>query len=282
MVDIVRRYNLLLASSLLIIISFQLMGESIDNRELPQLGARALQSVFLPFQKLHHEASETTSYYWNHYLWLMEVEQERVALTERVGTLEAELSKIRELAHENERLRSLLSYTKESGIHGVAASVIGRDPSNWIQTITIDRGTEDGLARGMPVVDGHAVVGQTIVVSARSAKVLLVTDNASAIDALVQPSRAGGTVEGAWGDELRLRYVQKEYSVSLGDRVVASGLDGVFPKGTLIGEVVSVEDKPGGLFREVKLHPAVDINRLENVLVLTPELAPREEGEPSA
>ncbi|MCC6953479.1 MAG: rod shape-determining protein MreC, partial [Deltaproteobacteria bacterium] len=151
---------------------------------------------------------------------------------------------------------------------GVAARVIGRDPSNWAHTVTIDRGSHDGLRIGLPVVDGNAVVGQIVAVSRSSSQVLLLSDNSSAIDAIVQKSRAQGTVEGALGKKLYLRNVLREQEVLPGDRVIASGLDGVFPKGTLIGVVTRVDPAPNGVFQNVELEPSTDLVRLESVLVL--------------
>ena len=111
--------------------------------------------------------------------------------------------------------------------------------------------------------------------SRTTSKVLLLTDSASAIDAVVQRNRAVGTAEGGLGrTSLRLRYVLKlkEFLIEPGDRVIASGLDGVYPKGALIGVVSSANPNAGGLFQEIEMQPSVDVYRLESVLVLIPEL----------
>ena len=107
--------------------------------------------------------------------------------------------------------------------------------------------------------------------SARTAKVMLLTDSTSSIDAIVQNSRAEGIVEGVEGRKLELRYVIKDFTVQTGDRVIASGLDGIFPKGTLIGVVTDVRRSSSGIFQQIDVQASVDLTRLENVLVLAPK-----------
>ena len=232
-----------------------------------------IYSILSPLQKLYHESSESAKYLWSHYLWLLEVEQERNELLERVKGLESQNSRLMEYESENLRLRKLLHFADENKLTGLQATVIGRDPSNWLRTITINRGSEDGVRQGLAVVDGNAVVGQTTAVTSHAAQVLLLTDNSSAIDAIVQSSRAAGIAEGGLESEmLRLRYVQKleESQVHAGDRVIASGMDGVYPKGTLIGVVHKVNSAAPGLFQYIEIKPSADLKRLENILVLLP------------
>ena len=259
------------------------MSASINNRALPQFGASFVSAVLAPLEKLHVEASQSLRYLWRHYLWLIDVETERNQLLERTKELEAHNSKLMEYESENKRLRKLLQFSEYSKQNGVVATVIGRDPSNWVKTITIDRGTDDGIRPGLAVVDGNAVVGQTIAASSHSAKVLLLTDNSSAIDAIVQSSRVSGIAEGGLQrNMLRLRYVEKsnEVVVQPGDRVIASGIDGVFPKGTLIGVVHQVDSQVPGMFQSIEVQPSVGLKRLENVLVILPEKSSNEAFEP--
>ena len=163
-------------------------------------------------QKGYHEVSESMKYMWSHYLWLIKVEAERNELVERVKQLEAQNSRLMEYENENKRLRGLLFFSEETGHKGIVASVVGRDSSNWIKTITIDRGSDDGIRPGLAVVDGNAVVGQTTSVTEDSAKVLLLTDNASAIDAIVQSSRASGIAEGGPEDGMLRLGIRRSWS----------------------------------------------------------------------
>lgn len=282
MAEFLRRHSLLFTSIALLICSFQLMSLSVSNRAVPQYGARMVDTIFSPVEKGYHEVYQSTRYIWNHYFWLLDVETERNELMNRVKELEAHNSRLMEYDSENKRLRRILDFTDRSGYSGAVATVIGRDPSNWVKTITIDRGSADGLRAGLAVVDGNAIVGQTTAVGERSSRVLLLTDNSSAIDALAQSSRAVGTAEGGLGrSSLRLRYVLKlkEFQVNIGDRIIASGLDGVYPKGALIGVASKVNPQAAGLFQEIEVEPSVDVYRLENVLVLIPERStPKDEA----
>lgn len=275
MSEFFRRHSLNLTTVGLLIVTLQLMSMSVANRSVALGGAQIVNSVLSPVEKTYNELVQSARYLWNHYIYLMSVEEERVQLINRVKELEAHNSKLMEFEHENRRLRSLLHFSERTGMNGVVAFVIGRDPSNWVKSVTIDRGSVDGIRPGLAVVDGNAIVGQTTAVSRTSSKVLLLTDSASAIDAIVQRNRAVGTAEGGLGrTSLRLRYVLKlkEFQIEPGDRVISSGLDGVYPKGGLIGVVSSVNPSAGGLFQEVELQPSVDVYRLESVLVLIPEL----------
>lgn len=292
MSDFFRRHSLLLTAFLLLALSCQLMSISIKNAAIPRWGAKIVNSVISPIQELHHELFLSVRKVWSRYIALQNVEVERDKLSERLKNLEAENSRLIEFENENERLRKLLAYKGATGAAGVTATVIGvsggqkgrgenrqfagtkavvigHEPSNWARTITIDKGFADGVKVGMPVVDGNALVGQTIVVNTNSSRVLLVTDSTSAIDAVVQTSRAQGIVEGIWEEKLKLRYVSRELTVNVGDRVIASGLDGVYPKGTLIGVVTNVDKGTGGLFQAIELQPSADLNRVENVFVIT-------------
>jgi rod shape-determining protein MreC len=270
MADFLKRHSISLISIVLIVVSFQLMSASVRDRTIPQIGGQLVSSLLSPFQRAHHNSFEAVRYYWHHYLWLLDVQAERDELVERIKALEAKNSRLVEYETENKRLRSLLEFPERSNLRRVAASVIGRDPTNWVRSVTIDRGREDGLKEGLAVVDGHAVIGQTIAVSRFTARVLLLTDRSSAIAAIEQSSRAPGVVEGTSGDSLRLRYLEKGFELSPGQRVIASGVDGIYPKGVALGVITRVGEDKGGLFQDVDLAPSADLKRLESVLVLVP------------
>lgn len=272
--DFFARHAVLLVSLFFLLLSLQLMSYSSRNPEVARSGARVIDAALVPFEKGYHEVSESTKYLWTHYVWLLDVEEERNSLLDRVKELEAFNSRLMEHQRENDRLRQILEFSDSTSHEGVVATVVGRDPSNWIQTITINKGSEHGIGSGMAVVDGNAVVGQVTMVAPRSAKVLLLTDSTSAIDAIVQSSRAKGIAEGGLrGGLLRLRYVERlqEVPVRAGDRVISSGLDGVYPKGTLIGVVHRTDESKGGLFQFIEVAPSADLRRLENVLVIVPQ-----------
>ena len=162
MAEFVKRHSLFISSVALIAGSFQLMSSSIENPELPKYGAELLNTTLSPIEEVHSTGISSIQDNWNHYLWLQNVEEENRSLKNRIALLEAENSKLVENAHENSRLRKLLNYSEGSTRHGLTGTVIGRDPSNWIRSVTIDIGEEEGVQTGLPVVDGHAVVGLTL------------------------------------------------------------------------------------------------------------------------
>jgi rod shape-determining protein MreC len=150
----------------------------------------------------------------------------------------------------------------------VAASVIGEDNAPWFRTVVIDRGEVDGLKEGMPVVTASGVVGQLVKVSMSSSRVLLLTDHASAIAAMVQRSRARGVVKGKGGNLCSLEFAVRDEDVKVGDMVTTSGIGRTFPKGLPIGEITMVRKGEYGMFQIIEIRPAVNISRLEEVLVL--------------
>jgi rod shape-determining protein MreC len=150
----------------------------------------------------------------------------------------------------------------------MAASVIGEDGAPWFKTIIIDRGEVDGLREGMAVLTSEGVVGQLLKVAARSSRVMLLTDNASAIASVVQRSRARGVVKGKGGGQCVLDFAVHDEDVKVGDMVVTSGIGDVFPKGMPVGEVTMVKKGDFGIFQSIEVRPAVNITRLEEVLVL--------------
>lgn len=184
---------------------------------------------------------------------------------QRLRTTVAELEESR---LENERLRKLVNITQASDIEALGAHVIGRPTNSWDGIITIDRGTGDGVAPGMPVVGAFGLLGQTVEVAKSSAKVRLITDQRSGVAGMIQRSRVEGVVKGSLDGRLTLDFVSVDTTVAPGDVVMTSGLGGVFPKGVVIGEVVEVERNPGALQQLITVKPGGDPSGLEEVLVL--------------
>jgi rod shape-determining protein MreC len=268
MQDFFRRHSLFLSCSFLIVFSIVLMSVSVSNRQFASSGAGVVSWVLSPVNSLYKGILSSIRGSWEHYIYLLGVEDERDQLATRLKALESQNSQFIELSSENSRLKALLNYKDELKSDGISATVVSRDPSNWAQSVTVDRGSNDGVKEGQSVVDGNALVGQIISVSTTSAKVLLITDNISSVDVIVQSSRAQGIVEGNLTEALKLKYLLREQSVKIGDRIIASGLDEIFPKGALIGIVSKIKDDPNGMFQNVEVEPSADMSRLENILIL--------------
>ncbi len=209
---------------------------------------------------------------WGDYLALQDVRSDNERLRQEVARLQIALQQERALAQQSRTLEQLLELRSQAQLATVAAGVIAGSASPDFRTLTIDKGTADGLRPDMAVIAPAGVVGRIITPTARAAKVQLLIDRNAAAGALVERSRAQGVVEGTGGD-LRLNYVSGTADVKVGDVVVTSGIDGIYPKGFVVGQIESVE-RGGGAFGAIVIRPAVDFSSLEGVLVvLTPPAA---------
>ncbi|MDD2498093.1 MAG: rod shape-determining protein MreC [Desulfitobacteriaceae bacterium] len=198
--------------------------------------------------------------------------QENKELKKEAARLNEEVNALTEAQLENVRLRQLLNMQEslKQGWQSIPAKVIGRDTSNWYHSVTINRGTDDGLEKGMAVINQDGLVGQVISVSRNSAEVLLILDKDGAVGCLVQLSRTPGVVEGVDRPRsfLRMIHVPQDAELKENQVVVTSGLGGVFPSGLRVGYVVSITVEPNGLMKQALVSPFVDFDRLEEVLVL--------------
>lgn len=204
---------------------------------------------------------------WGRYLFLVDTAENNLKLNDENRTLRAILLQSDEIRMENERLRLLLGFKEAQEFATLPARVIAEDASSWFRTVMIDKGSEQGVLEGMPVVVAEGVVGRVVRSSPYFARVLLITDASSAVASLLQDNRARGVCRGR-GEQLVFDFVLRQEEVGVGDRVVTSGMGGVFPKGLVVGLVKSVDRKEFGLFQAIEVSPAVDFSHLEEVLVL--------------
>ncbi|OGP66144.1 MAG: rod shape-determining protein MreC, partial [Deltaproteobacteria bacterium RBG_13_47_9] len=154
----------------------------------------------------------------------------------------------------------------------IGAEVIGQDPSSWFKSVTIDKGERDGVKQGMAVVSPIGIIGRILKTAPHYATVLLITDYNSAVDSIVQRTRAKAIVEGKGENRCQLKYLLRTEEVAIGDAVVTSGLGGNFPKGLMVGEVKKVDKKGHGVFQYAELVPSVDFAQLEEVFVIMERL----------
>lgn len=182
--------------------------------------------------------------------------------------LRKRVSDLEEARLENERLKGIVAFVQASKTEAVGARVIGRPTNSWEGVITIDRGTADRVQAGMPVVGPAGLLGQTVDVTAHSARVRLITDPESGVAAMLQSSRGEGVVRGSIDGKLTLDFVSTDTTVRAGDVVITSGIGGVYPKGLIVGEVTKVRKSPADLYRNIELAPTGRLAGLEEVLVL--------------
>ena len=151
----------------------------------------------------------------------------------------------------------------------LAATVIGRDPSPFLEYVIINRGSDDGLRRGMPVVTQQGLVGRVAAVTADAARVQLITDPASSINVKLEPSGAQAVIRGEVSGEISLAMIPQSAPVEIGDLILTSGLGGNYPANILIGQVTGVRRRETDLFQSASVQPVVDFNQLEIVLIIT-------------
>ena len=230
--------------------------------------------VMAPLQRSAAAVRRAVAGGWHSVAELVGARTENVALRERTRRLEQELDRLSELELENGRLRKLLDFRDALRGELLTARVIGRDATGVARTITIDGGEADGIVRGAAALAPEGVVGQVFLVSRHAARVLLISDHNSGVDALVQRTRARGIVQGTVDGGCALKYVKRTEDVQVGDELITSGLDGIFPKGLPVGRVAAIDKRGQGLFQSAEVAPRVDFDRLEEVLVTRGPVVP--------
>ena len=207
---------------------------------------------------------------WTGYIGLRNVKVENEALKRDLAAAQVAVQEQRALADRTRGLERLLELREHLPLKTVAAEIIGAAATPDFRTLTIDRGTRDGVTPDMAIIAPAGIVGRLVVPSLRSAKVQLLIDRNAAAGAIIERTRVQGVVVGAGDDRLRMEYVSEAFDIVAGDVVVTSGIDGIYPKGFIIGRVESVE-RAGGAYKKITIKPAVDFSSLEEVLVvLTP------------
>jgi rod shape-determining protein MreC len=218
---------------------------------------------------------------WNGYVGLRGLKSENDNLKRQLADAQVALQAQRALADRSRGLEKLLEMRDRSDLRMTAAEIIGAAATPDFLTLTIDKGTRDGLRPDMSVIAPGGVVGRIVMPSARAAKVQLLLDRNAAAGAIIERSRAQGVAVGTGEDRLRMENVSEASDIVVGDIVVTSGIEGIYPKGFIIGRVDTVE-KNGPAYRSITVKPAVDFSTLEEVLVvLTPTPShdgPAEEG----
>ena len=274
--DISQRPGLLLGAA--IVLHVALISAQVNTVSgLPVLQVVTFGS-FAELQRLMTGALTGAQDLWTGYLDLRHVGEENAALKQELQALQIRLQEERAMAQRTQDLRQLLELRQRAELETTAAEIIAAGASPEFRTVTIDKGSSDGLVADMAVISPGGVVGRVILSSPRAAKVQLLVDHNAAAGAVVERSRAQGVVVGVGADGLRMDYVPGTADVKPGDLVVTSGIDGIYPKGFVIGTVETVERGPGS-YHQIKIRPAVDFSRIEEVLVvLTPPPA-RESAE---
>lgn len=271
MLAFLRRNQVLLTSFFCVLLSLYILSAAARGHLRGDPVGPLLLALMRPLQigaqLTALKAREMQQGYWN----LLRVASENERLKARITELEAERSRLQEVEATNRRLRELLEFRSQLPPRAMTAAVIGNSASTWSRSFVLDKGSEDGVVRGMAVVSPLGVVGQVVAVGSRSSKVLLIADPHSGVDVIDQRSRARGIVSGSFDGAPTMKYAKRSEDIREGDRLITSGLDGIFPKGLLVGTVTKARKKTFGLFQYVEVGLAVDPYRIEEVLVVSAE-----------
>lgn len=235
--------------------------------------------MFAPPQNLQHFRMSLTNIarlplkiisnsfnYINRISRLSYIDSEKLELKKKVRELEKKSMELEEVLLENERLRELLGFKQNVGKSSIPALVIGRDPNNWSSVVFIDKGENDGAVKDIVVISGQGLVGRVRESGKTMAKVMLINDIDSKIGAIVQKSREQGLLVGTPKGNCKLIYLSFDSNVNKGDKILTSGMGGIYPKGILIGQVVKVAKEKGRLYKYAIVEPSSELSKLEEVL----------------
>ena len=268
MLEFLRRNRLLATAALFLVLAAGMILRTGTSHERDDELGRLVLELMAPLERAGTFASRTVADAWERASGLLRARDEAEALRARVRQLEQDTARLAEIEAENARLRTLLDFRRTLGGTLLTTRVIGHDAAGLSRTLVVDQGSAAGIAKGAAVLAPEGIVGQVFQVSPHAARVLLVSDHNSGVDAVVQRTRGRGIVEGTADGRCGLKFVKRTEDLQVGDLVVSSGLDGIFPRGLPIGHIQAVDKQGQGLFQYAQIDPAVDVERLEEVLVM--------------
>ncbi|HQU36863.1 MAG: hypothetical protein CNIPEHKO_01835 [Anaerolineales bacterium] len=195
--------------------------------------------------------------------------QRNAELEAEVSELQAQVIQLQQQVGETEILAALVDFSRANPDNTYkAAEVIGRDPSPFLHYVIINRGSNDGILRGMPVVTDQGLVGRVDAVIANAARVQLITDPASNVNVRLENAETDASLVGSVTGDLELELISQETNVEAGDLVLTSGLGGGYPPDLIVGQVVNIRARDFDLFQQATVQPVVDFNRLQIILVI--------------
>jgi rod shape-determining protein MreC len=257
----------------LVLFHLLIISGQVDGGQGVSLLERLLLGALSPAQRFVGGGVRGFSDAWHAYLDLRGVREDNRRLQERVDVLEQLLQEKQDRVSEAERLRGLLAMKTEFKLESVAAEVIAREGVPWFRTVMVNRGSHAGVRLNAAVVTPQGIVGRVVAVGPQASRIQLLLDRDCSAGVLVGDTRVSGVVQGQVGfadqgtSELLVKYVTALAQVVEGDAVVTSGLDGIYPKGLLVGRVRAVLPA-SGLFKDVLVTPAAAFDRMEEVLIL--------------
>jgi len=236
-------------------------------RQVEAVGSQVLEPIQAIVSELFGQVEDVTTVMRR----MAELSRQNDQYRDEIDRLQSEIAQLRELEVENRDLRNLLGLKQRSGTGELLpARVIARDPSPFVQAITLDRGTDDGVKEGMTIISWRGVVGRVSRVSPTSSKVLLITDTSSSISGRVQSatSRVTGIIKGRPEGGLVMQRIPNDETLQTGETVVTSDFGGLMPEGLVVGQIIQIRRKDVDVLQEAVIEPSADMKRLERLYVL--------------
>ncbi len=263
------RIELILLISVLVGHLVLLSAKMGQSQETPLLRSWSMEAA-APFLKRVVGSITSVSDIWNHYIDLRQTDEENRTLKAKVEQYRRALTAYEEKIKEIGRVDVLVQLETSLALPSVRANVIGGDPTQWYHSRILDKGLDSGIRRDSPVINADGVVGRIVQVSRRSSVLQLITDVDSGAGVLLEGSRAQGVLKGAGKPEAYIEYVGSNEKVVVGEKVLTSGLDQIYPKGLLVGYVVRTSPTKQ-IFQKIEVAVSANVLKLEEVLVLKKE-----------
>ena len=260
-----RRRNLVILIAVLSVELVLLIYQLQQGKDLPLIRQVSI-FVIAPIEKGIRTITDSTWTFWRTYVYLGGARQENEQLTRQLNALKLENQQLLTQAEQGKRLQRLLDFKEQLPSETIAAQVISTSGTDIARLLVLDKGYKAGLLPDMAVITPEGIVGKVLRVFRNASQVLLLTDASSGVAALFESSRIHGIVKGRNRPLCTVGYVLNGEKVDVGDRVLTSGEDQIYPKGLPIGVVV--EKRPGVDFQEISVLPFAKLNRLEEVLVI--------------
>lgn len=268
MIKYLKQYRFYITLFLFILIPVIAIDTSTRSPRDYRFYDRVIVRVTYPIQTSISWSLEKLASTFEHYIYLWHTHKENLALLEENRKLLNSIASLKETQQENIRLRKLLNFEEKFSLQSVVARVIAKDVSSEFRSIRINRGEDSGIKRNMAVVTDEGIVGRILRTTKSTSDVVTILDPLSAVDTIVERSRARGIVEGLTDDSCQLKYALRTDDIQPGDVLISSGLGGIFPKGIAAGTVSKVHRKAYGITQEVEVRPSVDFSKLEEVLIV--------------
>lgn len=265
MLDLIKKYKLVLS---LIALFFGLLIILINSHHLKESPLYSIvQMITYPVQTVVHSTTDFASNTIRSYLYLVNLKEENEKLQEQVKSLQEEINQYIEESVQFHRLKIQLEFAEQNPQRKIFAEVIGESVDHLHQTLQINRGSRHQIQRNFAVILKEGVVGRIQAVGPFQSIVQVVMDYRSRFPAIIQRTRSKGMVYGT-GKGLELRRISKRSDIQVGDRVMTSGLNDLFPKGLLVGVVTEVREESHELFQTAVITPEVDFYKIEGVFVI--------------